>query len=126
MIAFIFIAIIYGLVEMFKIFFKDHFNNYIPFFALGLGIIFALLTYIFEPNFIPVSSLISCFLFGLFCGLATIGWNQVLKHLEKEISNKKLNFCTKKSNKNRKKRKSKPNQVITLKDIEFDKQTQKH
>ena len=121
MIAFIFIAIIYGLVEMFKIFFKHNFNNYIPFFALALGIIFSLITYIFEPKFIPVTSFISCLIFGFFCGLATIGWNQILKHLEKEICNRKLVTSKTKTNPRNRKRKNKEEQVITLKEINFDK-----
>ena len=126
MIILLFIAIIYGLVEMFKIFLKSNFNNYIPFFAIGLGVGFSLLTYIFEPSLMPITNIILCLLFGILCGLASIGWNQVLKHIEKEIYNKKSkHYKGDKQNKYDKiQRKHKQKQVVTLKEMKFQNQYQ--
>jgi uncharacterized membrane protein (DUF485 family) len=108
---------------MIKIFLKDKLNNLIPSFAIGIGIFFTLLTFIIQPKLLPINNFISAIIFGFLCGLASIGWHQVLTKIYEEICLKKYDNYPEKTNNKRKKRNTE--QVITLKEFNFDKSNQK-
>ena len=108
MIAIIFIAITYGIIEMFKIFIKSKYEHFIPLFACCIGIIIAILTYIFAPNLLYENcSILASVIIGLCCGLSATGWHQMLLHL----------YLNKENNSKQK--------VIKLKEIDFNKTSTK-
>lgn len=105
----ILVTVVYGIVEMAKIFFKDRLKHFVPIISIGLGMIITLLTYIFEPGTIPYAeNFLDALVVGASCGLSSTGCNQILKHVDLSIQEKKLS-----------KTNSKP--VVKFKDIDFQK-----
>ncbi len=105
----ILVTVVYGIVEMAKIFFKDRLKHFVPIISIGLGMIITLLTYIFEPGTIPYAeNFLDALVVGASCGLSSTGCNQILKHVDLSIQEKKLS-----------KTNAKP--VVKFKDINFQK-----
>lgn len=81
----IIITIIYGILELYKHFFKtEKWLRLIPLWAAILGIILGIISYYIIPEIMPADNLLVAILIGGASGLAATGTNQIYKQLTKE------------------------------------------
>lgn len=115
MITLLFMALIYGIIEMFKIFLNDtRLQFFTPLFSCILGAILAIVCLVFKVELLPVTTFIDSLFYGLICGLAASGWHCFLQNFAKHKKSAKNAKKAKKSAKDK-------NKIVSFKKMSFDK-----
>ena len=85
-------AIVYAAITAIKEIFaeREEIKKYIPLIAMAAGMIISAFSYIYAPEFLNASDMISALITGAASGLAATGTNQIVKQLfEKKNDGKK-------------------------------------
>lgn len=78
------VALVYGLIELYKVFFKsEKAKNIIPIVAGVLGALLGVVAFFVVPTIVPADNVLLSAFLGLCSGLTATGSNQIVKQLVK-------------------------------------------